>query len=259
MRPARVVNQKARLARNIGVRTMSETPIFDDDDLDELPPAVAERELRDAIAPGTTGDPNDPLRDFPADRGEPKRADDFNDPPPANGPEDYGNASAPSAVEAAEELPALDFLEPAEWEGQPIPPRQWLIPHRIPLANVTMLNGDGAAGKTTIALQLAVATVRVVRLNHRQAGPGNLLNRRGRRRRNAPSIGGHRRTSQHPLSRPRRPAFALHAWRKRRARRARSIRRYSAYAAIPAPLRGGRNLSAFADCARGRSRRLCRQ
>jgi RecA-family ATPase len=30
----------------------------------------------------------------------------------------------------------------------------------MPLANVTMLNGDGAAGKTTITLQLAVATVR---------------------------------------------------------------------------------------------------
>ena len=29
-----------------------------------------------------------------------------------------------------------------------------------PMANVTMLNGDGAAGKTTIALQFAVATVR---------------------------------------------------------------------------------------------------
>ena len=64
---------------------MSETPIFEFDDDEEI--------LRDTIAPGTTGDPNDPLRDFPADWGEPKRADDFNDPPPANGPEDYGNRS----------------------------------------------------------------------------------------------------------------------------------------------------------------------
>jgi hypothetical protein len=58
------------------------------------------------------------------------------------------------------ELPKLAFLDPTTWEGQPVPPRRWLVPHRIPLANVTMLNGDGAAGKTTIALQLAAATVR---------------------------------------------------------------------------------------------------
>ena len=45
-------------------------------------------------------------------------------------------------------------------EGIPVPPRRWLVPHRIPLPNVTMLSGDGAAGKTTITLQLCVATVR---------------------------------------------------------------------------------------------------
>lgn len=54
----------------------------------------------------------------------------------------------------------LNFIEPVIWEGVSVPPRRWLVPHRIPLANVTMLAGDGAAGKTTIALQLAVATVR---------------------------------------------------------------------------------------------------
>jgi RecA-family ATPase len=58
------------------------------------------------------------------------------------------------------ELPKLDFLDPTAWEGQPVPSRRWLVPHRIPMANVTMLNGDGAAGKTTIALQLLAATVR---------------------------------------------------------------------------------------------------
>ena len=54
----------------------------------------------------------------------------------------------------------LNLFDPTEWEGQSVPPRRWLVPQRIPLANVTMLNGDGAAGKTAIALQLGVATVR---------------------------------------------------------------------------------------------------
>ncbi len=59
-----------------------------------------------------------------------------------------------------ENRPQLAFLDPTMWEGQSVPPRRWLVPNRIPMANVTMLNGDGAAGKTTIALQFAVATVR---------------------------------------------------------------------------------------------------
>ena len=54
----------------------------------------------------------------------------------------------------------LNFIDPAQWQGQEIPPRRWLVPYRIPLGNVTMLNGDGAAGKTTIALQLGAATPR---------------------------------------------------------------------------------------------------
>jgi RecA-family ATPase len=54
----------------------------------------------------------------------------------------------------------IAFINPAQWHGQDVPRRKWLVPHRIPLANVTMVSGDGASGKTTIALQLVVATVR---------------------------------------------------------------------------------------------------
>jgi RecA-family ATPase len=83
------------------------------------------------------------------------------EPPAANGPEDYDVHGAPrEQAMPPRALSKLDFLDPTTWAGQPIPPRRWLVPHRIPLANVTMLNGDGAAGKTTIALQLAAATVR---------------------------------------------------------------------------------------------------
>jgi hypothetical protein len=183
---------------------MTEAPIFDDDELDELPPAVADsiaswrrilakartenvsdllrnaasdlfrtRKVGKTVWPGSDGIVNQAITDALADMAEAagidadtarlifamaQRDDEtpeqingasvsiIDEPPPATSPEEFGIGDAASAVETAEELPALAFLEPAEWEGQPIPPRQWLVPHRIPLANVTMLNGDGAAG-----------------------------------------------------------------------------------------------------------------
>src|SRR5262249_24853422 len=53
----------------------------------------------------------------------------------------------------------LQFIDPVKWDGQDVPPRQWLVADRIPMSNVTLLYGDGAVGKTTIGLQLVVATV----------------------------------------------------------------------------------------------------
>jgi RecA-family ATPase len=57
-----------------------------------------------------------------------------------------------------DEWPCITFIDPATWHGKPIPERQWLIQDLIPAANVTLLTGHGAAGKTTLALQLAAAT-----------------------------------------------------------------------------------------------------
>lgn len=54
----------------------------------------------------------------------------------------------------------LNWLNASDWQGEPVPPRRWLVQNRMPMANVTMLTGDGAAGKTTIAMQLAVGVVR---------------------------------------------------------------------------------------------------
>jgi RecA-family ATPase len=62
--------------------------------------------------------------------------------------------------EIAPPIPAgapLSFSDPAAWEGREIPPREWLVHDWIPAAAVTLLSGDGAIGKTTLALQLAVA------------------------------------------------------------------------------------------------------
>jgi RecA-family ATPase len=54
----------------------------------------------------------------------------------------------------------LIFLEPVQWAGHPVPEQQWLVRNRIPRPAVTILSGDGATGKTLIALQLASASLR---------------------------------------------------------------------------------------------------
>jgi RecA-family ATPase len=72
----------------------------------------------------------------------------------------FSQANSTPVIGASATSGPLNFIDPAQWQGQEIPPRRWLVPYRIPLANVTMLNGDGAAGKTTIALQLGAATPR---------------------------------------------------------------------------------------------------
>jgi RecA-family ATPase len=41
--------------------------------------------------------------------------------------------------------------------AKPVPPRRWRVASWIPQAETTLLAGDGGAGKTTLALQLAVA------------------------------------------------------------------------------------------------------
>lgn len=50
----------------------------------------------------------------------------------------------------------FDFISAASFDGQKAPQRRWLVHDRIPMRNVTLLSGDGAVGKTSIALQLAV-------------------------------------------------------------------------------------------------------
>src|SRR5262245_33574134 len=39
----------------------------------------------------------------------------------------------------------------------PVPPREWLVPERIPLRNVTSLGGEGAIGKSRLLMQLSGA------------------------------------------------------------------------------------------------------
>ena len=59
---------------------------------------------------------------------------------------------------AADKQYVCKFFTAASLAGKPVPKRRWLVPNMIPSGAVTLLFGDGGAGKSTAALQLAVAT-----------------------------------------------------------------------------------------------------
>jgi RecA-family ATPase len=81
----------------------------------------------------------------------------LDEPPPAS-PEDY-HTGLTTIEQPASIIPAT-FITPAAWPDEAPPPVDWLASQRIPRADVTTLHGDGGAGKTDIALQLAANVAR---------------------------------------------------------------------------------------------------
>jgi RecA-family ATPase len=55
----------------------------------------------------------------------------------------------------APQPPKFRIINPADWEGLPFPPREWIVPGYMPHKTVTLLSGDGSVGKSLLALQLA--------------------------------------------------------------------------------------------------------
>jgi RecA-family ATPase len=91
--------------------------------LDDLPP-----EYEDEPPPG------------PEDEPPPEYEDD--------GPE-YEDEEAPRGKGRG-----LPLIDPAEWEGVEVPPRQWIVHDWLPVGYVTADYGDGGTGKTLLAQQL---------------------------------------------------------------------------------------------------------
>ncbi|CAH2409381.1 AAA family ATPase [Mesorhizobium escarrei] len=52
---------------------------------------------------------------------------------------------------------ALPLINPADWHGKPVPPREWWAEGLVPMRQVTLLSGDGGVGKSLLALQVAAA------------------------------------------------------------------------------------------------------
>ena len=73
----------------------------------------------------------------------------------ATNPDDYGADPAP-----AEPIASASFITPAAWPNEAPPPVDWLAAGRIPRGEVTLFAGDGGAGKTDAALQLAANVAR---------------------------------------------------------------------------------------------------
>src|SRR5258708_33337255 len=55
-------------------------------------------------------------------------------------------------------LQPLPVIDPRDWQGRPVPERQWFVDGFIPSRTVTNLTGDGGSGKTEIMLQLIAAS-----------------------------------------------------------------------------------------------------
>ena len=53
----------------------------------------------------------------------------------------------------------LPFLDMSQWDAEPAPPRLWSVRDRIPLRQPALFSGEGAIGKTLLALQLSAAHV----------------------------------------------------------------------------------------------------
>jgi DNA polymerase len=55
--------------------------------------------------------------------------------------------------------PAMPFIDMSNWDWEPVPEQPYTVPDRVPLHEVAMFYGEGAAGKSTICLHLCAAHV----------------------------------------------------------------------------------------------------
>jgi RecA-family ATPase len=95
---------------------------------------------------------------------DPETGEIIGEAPSANDDSVSGADGQPNAEEAPRQQDErkkgvqIETVNAASLAGQPVPRQAWLIQDLIPKANVTMLAGDGATGKSLLGLQLAVAT-----------------------------------------------------------------------------------------------------
>ncbi|MGJ0454099.1 MAG: AAA family ATPase [Methylocystis sp.] len=84
------------------------------------------------------------------------------DPGPTPDDHDAYNPMGEAAPQSngRDQKPAPTFkkiINPADWEGVPVPERRYCVPGYFPHGQVCLLSGDGGQGKSLLALQLAVA------------------------------------------------------------------------------------------------------
>jgi len=62
-------------------------------------------------------------------------------------------------TEQPSEPPPLPFIDMSNWDNEPIPEQEWAVLNRIPHQQCVLFSGEGAAGKSTVQLQLSAAHV----------------------------------------------------------------------------------------------------
>jgi RecA-family ATPase/5S rRNA maturation endonuclease (ribonuclease M5) len=63
----------------------------------------------------------------------------------------------PDPPDPPDPLPPLPFVDMSSWTFENVPAREWGVQDVFPLRNVALFSGEGATGKTLLALQLGVA------------------------------------------------------------------------------------------------------
>lgn len=66
-------------------------------------------------------------------------------------------SSRPISANDNQHTDSITIIDPSDWEGQPIPERQWYLEGLIPNRQVTLLSGDGGTGKSLLAYQIGLA------------------------------------------------------------------------------------------------------
>jgi len=84
------------------------------------------------------------------DNATPEPAHDRASPAPAD-------ASRRMATPPAQPKRDIEVITPSDWDGKPVPEREWYIDDLIPMRQVTILYGDGGTGKSLLALQVSAA------------------------------------------------------------------------------------------------------
>jgi RecA-family ATPase len=72
---------------------------------------------------------------------------------------DHPLVSASRSAEAPQTVVELPVMSASIFTDEPVPERLWIVLNMIPDRTVTIVGGDGAVGKSTLMLQLAVAMV----------------------------------------------------------------------------------------------------
>lgn len=78
------------------------------------------------------------------------------------GPTEYPESADGEPITELEPAESAALITPLDWPDEAPPPVNWLAEGRIPRGDVTTLHGDGGAGKTDIACQLAEGCARGV-------------------------------------------------------------------------------------------------